>query len=52
MAAIAYNIKKMMKFSINRPMAAVVSLHREFEAVMHTLIFYLRKVLSYQKVKF
>lgn len=41
MAAIAYNIKKMMKFTINRPMAAAVSLPKEMVEFMNSLTFYL-----------
>lgn len=46
MAAIAYNIKKMMKFNTNRPMAAAISLSKEFDDLMDTFIFCLRKVTS------
>ena len=52
MAAIAYNIKKMMKFNINRPMAAAVSLPKQSAAFMNSLFFYLTDYFSHQKVKF
>jgi len=39
MAAIAYNIKKMMKFNINRPMAAVIALPPEGQHFVRTLLF-------------
>jgi transposase len=42
MAAIAYNLKKMMKFNINRPMAAVVSLTTESIGLTNSFIFYLK----------
>lgn len=37
MAAIAYNLKKMMKFKINRPMAAMVELPREVNQFFNSL---------------
>lgn len=46
MAATAYNIKKMMKFNINRPMAAAVRLPKETVEFMNTLIFYLTDLFS------
>ena len=42
MAAIAYNLKKMMKFNINRPIAAVVSLTTESIGLTNSFIFYLK----------
>lgn len=42
MAAIAYNLKKMMKFNINRPMAAVISLTTESIGLTNSFIFYLK----------
>ena len=45
MAAIAYNIKKMMKFNINRPMAAVVRLTTELVSITNSFIFYLKILL-------
>jgi hypothetical protein len=47
MAAIAYNLKKMMKFSIQRPMAAVVSLPTELVSLTNTFIFYF-KILFFE----
>jgi len=46
MAAVAYNIKKMMKFNIQRPMAAVVSLRKESSDLVNTFVFYLKNLLS------
>lgn len=40
MAAIAYNIKKMMKFNINRPMAAVAHLPKECNHFISSLFFH------------
>jgi hypothetical protein len=51
MAAIAYNIKKMMKFNINRPMAAMVSLPKESVEFMNTLIFFLTNLFSVSESK-
>lgn len=42
MSAIAYNLKKMMKFNINRPMAAVISLTTESIGLTNSFIFYLK----------
>jgi len=39
MAAIAYNIKKMMKFNINRPMAAAIALPLEGQCLLRTIFF-------------
>lgn len=47
MAAIAYNIKKMMKININRPMAAVVRLTTELISLTNTFIVYL-KILFFE----
>lgn len=51
MAAIAYNIKKMMKFNINRPMAAVVSLPTESVGLLNTFIFYFKILFSVSESK-
>jgi len=39
MAAIAYNLKKMMKFKTNRPMAAMMQLPKEAAPFLNTIIF-------------
>lgn len=39
MAAIAYNLKKMLKFKINRPMAAMIELPREANQFFNSLFF-------------
>ncbi len=39
MAAIAYNIKKMMKFKTNRPMATVIELPRGVNQFLNSLLF-------------
>lgn len=45
MAAIAYNIKKMMTFNVKSPMASVVSLRKESIDLVNTFVFYLRNPL-------
>ena len=39
MAAIAYNLKKMMKFKINRPMAAIAQIPRDADHLLTSLFF-------------
>jgi hypothetical protein len=39
MAAIAYNLKKMLKFKTNRPMAAIVQLPKDANEFFNSLFF-------------
>jgi transposase len=48
MAAIAYNLKKMMKFKINRPMAAMIELPREGNQFFKSLFFTFYSLLCLQ----
>jgi transposase len=55
MAAIAYNLKKMMKFKINRPMAAQMQLTKPTDHPLQNLFSVLKFILNYVadgKVKF
>ena len=48
MAAIAYNLKKMMKFKINRPMVATAPLPTDGNHLFSTLLFTFNIIFNYQ----